>query len=242
MDAPAQYLEELRSDLALYPTWLPTDPIELGAFGTLKRGKLHVDGRLGDLGIDVIATTSETSDAPIRKSRGVRFRATSQANATSALVDASLGVTLEMERDHAWVFAARGITTVEIKNIAAVRDAVLEAQKDGRWQREWLLVTELRRVQTLNVMIARSRATRARVVAKGTVAAADVLLADDVTVQRDSDDLFTIENHAAATPLYALRKLQGFLRPGLRPIRGGGGPAQDGLELEVSPEEPFGFD
>ena len=64
MDAPARYLEELRSELGLYPTWFPGDPVELGAFGRIVRGRFVTDGRLADLGITVEPRRSVRSPTP----------------------------------------------------------------------------------------------------------------------------------------------------------------------------------
>jgi hypothetical protein len=127
MDAPAQYLEELRSALGLYPNWLPGDPLELGAFGTLVRGRFVADGRLADLGIEVVPV-HHAQPQPVKEHRGMKFRASSKTEAKAGSIDAELGVEVEAAREYAWAFAARGMTKVEIQNIHEVRRLVLEAR------------------------------------------------------------------------------------------------------------------
>jgi hypothetical protein len=232
-------MEELRRDLALYPTWFPFDAIELGAFGTLQRGRFVRAGRLRDLGI-AIEPKRARSDGNLHKSRGFRFTASSTATGQSGLVDASLGVKVHVEREHAWVFAARGISSVTIDNIAEVRREILEASRRGAWERSWLLVTEYRHVDQLNVVVARSRKAEAEVTAKGTLAAADVLLGEDVKMTLEADDVFKVLNQKDSTPLYSLAKLRGWLRPGLESTPSGDDEHE--LSVERTDDEPFGFE
>lgn len=241
MDAPVQYLEELRGDLGLYPTWLPGDPLELGAFGTLVRGRFVADGRLADLGIEVVPV-HHAQPQPVKKHRGMKFRARSHTEAKLAAVDAEFGVEVEAAREHAWAFAARGMTKIEIQNIHEVRRLVLEARKAGTWQREWLLVSELRRVDHLTVLVARSRLAKGTIRARGTIAEPfDVLLHQEASYELSTDDVFTVPGARNATPLYGLRKLRGFLDPQLRAIRGGGGSDDDDDDdaLEIANDEPL---
>jgi hypothetical protein len=231
MDAPVQYLEELRGDLGLYPTWLPGDPLELGAFGTLVRGRFVADGRLADLGIEVVPV-HHAQPQPIKKHRGMKFRASSQTEAKLAAVDAELGVEVEAAREHAWAFAARGMTKIEIQNIHEVRRLVLEARKAGDWQAGWLLVSEL------TVLVARSRLAKGKIRARGTLAEPlDILLHQEASYELATDDVFTVPGARNATPLYGLRKLRGFFDPQLRAIKGGGG--DDEVALEVANDEPL---
>lgn len=241
MDAPVQYLEELRGDLGLYPTWLPGDPMELGAFGTLVRGRFVADGRLADLGIEVVPV-HHAQPQPVKKHRGMKFRASSQTEAKLTAVDAELGVEVEAAREHAWAFAVRGMTKIEIQNIHEVRRLVLEARKAGDWQAGWLLVSELRRVDHLTVLVARSRLAKGKIRARGTIAEPlDILLHQEASYELSTDDVFTVPGARNATPLYGLRKLRGFLDPQLRGIRGGdaGGGGEDEVALEVANDEPL---
>ncbi|MEO8698491.1 MAG: hypothetical protein ABI867_00575 [Kofleriaceae bacterium] len=233
MNAPARYLKELRNELSLYPTWLPSDRIELGTYGRLEQGRFVVDGRLSDLKIEVKPKTTRTA-GNLRKSHGVKFSGSAKANADAAPVDLSLGVDIELEREHAWIFAARGIDTVEVENIAELRREILEAHKRGDWERRWLVVTEYRKVEVLDVVVARSNHAKLRATAKGVLAAADVLLGVDAALAVESGDVFSVVNQKNATPLYGLRKLRGFIEPGLESME------EETFSLCLN--EPFGID
>jgi len=242
MDAPVQYMHELRDELSLYPTWFPFDRVEVGAYGTLKRGKFYVDGMLSDLDI-AMHTDEQQTDGNLKKSQGVAFTSRSNSQATAGLIDLSVGVDVHFERAHSWAFAAKGVSTLRITNIAEVRRGVLEAQRRGDWRSNWLLVTELRKTAMLNVLVARSRNVSGRVTARGTLAAADVLLGEDAAFDFQADDVFMVEKHRNGTPLYGLRKLKGLFRPDLEPTAGG--PASDVSDesgLEIADDESFGFD
>jgi hypothetical protein len=243
MDAPVRYLEELRTELGLYPTWLPGDPIELGAFGTIVRGQFVADGRLADLGIEVEPGYS-SQEASFEKHRGMTLKAASQTSAKLGWIDAELGVNVEVAREHAWVFAAHGMTKVEIRNIHEVRRHVLEARKAGAWQRDWLLVSEVRRVDRLTVLVARSKHAKGKIRGKAMVEKPyEILLQEEASFELSTDDLFMAPCIKNATPLYGLRRLQGLLDPQLGVVRSGGdggyGDDDDLLSLEVANNEPF---
>lgn len=232
-------MEELRSELALYPTWLPGDPIELGSFGRIVGGRFVRDGRLADLGIEMV-TMHHEQPQPLKKHRGVTFRAGSQTLAKTGWIDAEFGVDIELASKHAWVFAARGVTKVEIDNILEVRRAVLEAQRAGEWKRGWLLVSELRRAAHLTVLVARSKAVRTGIKAKARLhTPEDVLLEENAVFELSTDDVFAVPGVKNTTPLYGLRKLRGLLDPELEAIRGGSHHADEILDLEPAPTEPM---
>lgn len=239
MDAPVQYLKELRGDLGLYPTWLPGDRIELGAFGTIVKGRFVANGQLADLGIDVEPNHHEQK-FPIKKHRGMTLKAASQTTAKVGWIDAELGVDVEVSRVHAWAFAARGMSTSEIRNIYEVQRLVLEARKSGHWRGDWLLVSEIRRVDQLTVLVARSERVKGKIRANAEIAEPfDVLLQAEASFEFSTDDIFTVANAKNTTPLYGLRKLKGFLDPQLRPIHSGDGDSHGTLALEIANDEPF---
>lgn len=235
------YLEELRGEVALYPTWLPIDPMELGAFGTLQRGRFVTDGRLADLGIEVVTSASEQTQ-PIKFQRGMKVGSAVSASAKAEHLDAGMGISFEATRAYAWAFVARGMSKVEIRNIHEVQREVLEAQRRGDWRREWLLVSELRCVELLNVLVARGNLVKATVRGKGTVAEPlDVLLQADAKFELSGDGFFSVQNARSVTPLYGLRKLRGRWDPQLGPISRGtrGHVDGDADALEIANNEPL---
>lgn len=238
MDAPAQYLEELHSELALYPTWFPFDPIAVGEYGRIVRGRFVRAGELAELDITAEPETLAT-DGNFTRRRGLHFAGGAKVEGSSGLVDLAAGVDLQLARDQAWAFGARGVDTVRIKNLREVGRAVLEAKRAGTWDADWLLVTELRQVAMLNVVVVRSRHSKVRLFGKGTTTLADVLLGADLSFEHASDDVFTVVNHPNSTPLYGLHQLAGFWRPGLEPIAKGGDEVD---ALERADEVSFGLD
>jgi hypothetical protein len=236
MDAPVKYMEELRSELGLYPTWLPGDPLELGSFGKIVRGQFVRDGRLADLGIEMVVAHHEQPQ-PLKKHRGMMFRTGSQTSAKADWIDAELGIDVQIASKHAWAFAARGVTKVEIDNIHEVRRDVLQAHKAGTWKREWYLISELRRAAHVTVLVARSKEVTGKVRAKARLSSAeDVLLEETASFELSTDDVFTVPGVKNATPLYGVRKLRSFLDPELGVVRGA---ADEALDLLSAPNDPM---
>ena len=237
VDAPVKYVEELRSELSLYATWFPGDPVELGAYGTIVRGRFVTSGRLADLGIELVPM-HHAQDQAIKKHRGMTLKAAAQTSANLGLIDTALGVDVEVAREHAWAFAARGVTKIEIGNIHEVCRGVLEAHRAGDWKREWLLVSELRRVEHLSVLIAQSRKLKGKIRASAKLPDPyDILLEEHASFELSTDDVFAVAGRKQTTPLYGLRKLKGFLDPELRAVSSGDG--AELLQLEVANNEPL---
>lgn len=235
MDAPERYLEELRSELSAYPTWLPTDGIELGAFGHIVEGRFVPTGRLADLEIPVERLES-TSGQPFKKQRGMKLATNSTAELGA--FDLSVNVSFEATSAYAWAFAASGVRKTEVKNIFEVNRLVVEAYKAGDWQRDWLLVTAVWSVDRLTLLVARSKQVTVQVNAKGAFAESlDVLLAETATLYYNSDDFFCVPGAKAVTPLYGLQRLQGVFSKNLRGISDGIEAAP--LALEAADDEPF---
>lgn len=222
MDAPRKYLEELRSELGFYPMWMPADRIELGSFGTFVTGAFRRGGCLADLGIDFVPKTQEAPNS-FKKHRGMHFRAVSSTVGQADVLDTSLAVTVSADSAYAWAFGATGARKAEIENILQVQTAVLEVWRTGLWRNEWLLVSEVYEVDTLNVLIAKSRNVQGRIKGKAEIPSPeDVLLAQDASYHFDASDFFLVENAKQTTPLFGLRKVQGFFGKSVGPISGGG--------------------
>jgi hypothetical protein len=131
------------------------------------------------------------------------------------------------------------MSAAEIGNILEVQRAILEANRLGDWRRQWLVVSEVRHVEHLTVLVARSRQASFRVRARGALAEPlDVLLDEDARFELSTDDVFSVQGARNATPLYGLRRLKGLLDPELRAIsRAGEGDRRD--VLAAAGDEPF---
>jgi hypothetical protein len=165
------------------------------------------------------------------------FRTGSQTSAKADWIDAELGIDVQIASKHAWAFAARGVTKVEIDNIHEVRRDVLQAHKAGTWKRDWYLISELRRAAHVTVLVARSREVIGKVRAKARLSSAeDVLLEETASFELSTDDVFTVPGVKNATPLYGVRKLRSFLDPELEVVRGG---ADEALDLLSAPNDPM---
>jgi hypothetical protein len=237
MDAPRQYSEELRSELGFYPTWLPTDPIEIGTIGTFERGVFRKAGTLAELGIDVVLKVA-ASKHDFVKQRGLEFRAVLKGDATVAAVDAALGVEFSASRSSAWAFAAAGAQLVEIENLMHVAAGVMDRRSAGVWRDEWLLVTELQRVDVLNVVVAQSKGASGRLTGKGKLSSpVDILLGEDVSYDFDGTSTYVVKNARKTSPLFGLRRVRGLLDKRLRPISSARSAGTDrDLNLEREPD------
>jgi hypothetical protein len=67
MDAPKRYITELKKKIGFYPTWIPQDPVELGAFGIPRNGIFTKEGNLASLSINFTAKAQATFREIVRR-------------------------------------------------------------------------------------------------------------------------------------------------------------------------------
>jgi hypothetical protein len=223
-------MEELRSEIGLYPTWLPGDTMVLGSVGTFVRGSFRKVASLRDFGID-FTSRLDSSTTSFKMQRGMTFQAESRTTADIGVVGASITVAVGARSAYSWAFGASGVRKEEIEDVLQVQSAILAAVNIGTWKPAWLVISEVYHVDTLNIIVATSQDVRGNIDVKGKLATpGDVLLSHDTTYQLAAADFFVVANAKHTTPLFGLRQLQGLFSKGLVPISGGG--ENDELTLE----------
>lgn len=217
MDAAKEFLHEVRDALGAYPMWQPSDPIELGDYGTFFRGVFRKKANLTKLGL-VVTPREQKDRAILKQHRGISFNASADLDARTSLIDASLGVNLSIEREYAWAFGARESRIIEFEDMLDVESAIRDINNTGAWDGDWLVVTEVRRVKDLRVVVAKSKGVSGRMSGEGKIPQADdILVAADAKIEFAADGVYML-SAPEATPLFRLCKLKGIFRKDLTPI------------------------
>lgn len=214
-------MEELRSELGYYPTWLPTDPVEVGDIGVFSRGVFRKAARLAALGIDFETRTAPTKNN-FKKSRGIQFVLGSEFRAESSVVDVTTRIRVGSKKAYNWAFGALGCRLVEFDDHLQVEAAILERARAGVWKKEWLVVSEVQLVDRLNLLVATTKDMEGYIVAKGTISSpGDALLAEEIACHFDANDTFVVQNARNTRPLFGLRALRGLYKNKIVPVHGG---------------------
>jgi len=215
------YTRTLFSELGYRATWLPGAAVALGQVGVLDAGSLTHETSLPALGIEMPVTeqglpegsldvTSNEGVSVLFKAAGAideRFRAVGTAEA---------GALVQFSRENAVVVELKGVRShrfVELRAVkAALLDAVVAADDQARWERDWMVVTEVVVAETATVLVSSSSSARVELRATGSVTPqglADAELRSIPAYRHDVGTLVVAER--GLTPLYkALRVRRNF--------------------------------
>ncbi|QAA80333.1 hypothetical protein EI546_00645 [Aequorivita sp. H23M31] len=216
MRTEKSYTRELKQQFGYLATWLPGTPLKLGDIGTLNRNTFTKIANLSDLDIqfDIEADTTKSN---IEHSTHGAVSITNKASGTiappgSVLGDTDAGITVEFSKENAILFKANGTLSPSIKNQIKLGQDILDLYKNGKWAKDWVVVTELVEADSASILISSSSQSKIELKAKGGITAAKMDIADiDLGLNiAFSKDLSTqIIAESALTPLFRAKAVKG---------------------------------
>lgn len=215
MNGPAeQYTKELSRKFGYRATWLPGSPLSLGDIGTLDGAIFNRRGNLRDKNINFEIVNDATGDDLEYMSSGGVDISTKLAGKTapegSALGTIDAGVIVNFSKEKAIFFKALNTKNSFIKDITKVGDDVVNLFKNGHWEKEYVVITELITAESATILISNSNNGKVELKANANIAATKIDIAD---AEFDWDTKFSrgmetkIISQAGNTPLF---KLQGI--------------------------------
>lgn len=161
-----------------YATWLPTDRIALGLYGTVDGGFFQPFGSIDQLGIDfdVAANTNDsagTSPMKFTSSEGVsfQFKAAGETKAElSSIATAKAGISIEFSRQGAFVLEAKRMRERRMNITPNLSLQILDAFKEGRWAKNYAIVWSVLEASYADILIAESAGAGIELEANGDVA------------------------------------------------------------------------
>jgi hypothetical protein len=160
-----QYTEELRNKFGYLATWIPNTQLRLGDIGILKRDRFEYYSNLNELGIPFsIRNSNEASDFEY-SSKGsveINFKAAGNAPALGqVLTTDDAGISVIFNRENAIMFIGHNCRTDYIENLEKLGSAILDRYKGGKWNKDYVIITELVNAGTTTIIISNSTNARA---------------------------------------------------------------------------------
>jgi hypothetical protein len=201
------YQEQMHNNVGFFATWLPASILELGDFGVP-----HADIREG---------TPENMSYSASAQRALA--ASLGASATVPVAKAELSI--RFSQQGGYVFEAAGIRHVEIADRMNLAKNLLDAYKQGRWQKEWLIVDAVYRAASATVIVSEDSSSEIVLRASGDVPLGPLPLADPklgLSVSTSSGKVVHIVAQSDLTPLYSCLRVRDpiFGIPAVSPVRG----------------------
>lgn len=214
MKTSKKYTRELKEQFNYLATWLPGTPIELGDIGILKNFQFTKISNLIELGIAFEIVTDETKSDIEHSSSGAVSITTKASGAVaphgSTLGDLDAGITVEFSKENAILFKANGTTSPCIKNQIALGKTIIELYKQGKWDKDWSVITEKVDSESATILISSSSASKVELKAKGKIESAKLDIADaglgfELTFSKDLSTKIIAED--SITPLFKACKV-----------------------------------
>ena len=231
MGSPVKlYQREMHDNLGFFANWFPGDPIAVGDAGRLERGRFRREASLKELNIAYRRGRSEDpQEVQFTSTRGVAMHAGAGVAAQPAV---TAKVTLEFSCAGAFVFHASGLRVERLENRSALADALLEAYRDKRWDKDWLLIEALHVAERATVVVSQDSSAGIELVADAAGIASIASLADprvNLRIASMRGKVFHVVAASGLKPLYACLRVKAPLigAPSVRPVRGSSGAPAD---------------
>jgi len=209
MKTSRKYTRELKRQFGYFATWLPGTPLKLGDIGVIKKNTFRRLANISDLRIpfEIIADTTPV-DIEYNSEKGVSVTIKAAGNLPlqgSSLRAEDAGITVEFSKKNAILFKANGVTNPSIKNQVEVGEKILSLYKKGKWNKDWVVITELAHAKSGTVLISSSSKGEVELKANAEVQGADIDIANsdlNLEIIFHKDVSTRIVAQEALTPLF----------------------------------------
>lgn len=195
-------------------TWLPNAHLELGDVIVIKRHRVRKVSDLKSLKVEFEIEEDPTpGDLELISSNDVNvtFKPEGSIVDGSSLLEAHAGFIVTFEGKRGFTFRANGTRENSIKDTIALREPILNLYKQGKWDKNFVIVTSLVEAESGTVIIAIEREAKIELKANGEVDLEKINLAD---LKAELQATFSRGIHTkiiadeGSTPLY---KVQGII-------------------------------
>jgi hypothetical protein len=215
------FANDIYSELGYRATWLPGTKVRLGDVGRIENGVLKVETTLSSLATpfetDTDAVPEGSLDYQSKSGVSVVLKAAGSLDGRfKALTSADAGALVEFSNDKAILMQLKNVTSQRIANQANLRrallSAVVAADDQKRWQRDWVVVTDVVNAGSATIVISGGSSSRLELKASASVAPASLADATARLTTVIADQVSTkIVAESGLTPLYrALRVKRNF--------------------------------
>jgi len=230
MRTSKNYSNELYQQFRYLATWLPGTPLALGDIGVLKNNEFTKISNLSNEGIKFDELKDETKSDIDYSSKGAVSITTKASGVlapqSSVLGEVDAGITVEFSKENAILFKANETLSPSIKDQITLGKEILKRFKDGKWDKDWAVITELVVAKSGTILISSSSSGKIELKAKGKVEAAKLDIADaglGFELSFSKDLATKIIAQESITPLFKASKIKGrLLQPrvfGMKKVR-----------------------
>jgi len=199
-------------------SWDPGKPLKIGFVGrldksgvfsiftSLEKESIPVETQVDDTTTDMDYTSNESVSITAKLSGTIPA-------AGSALTNADAGFTFEFKSEASVVFQSQGNQTNQLTNLAEIKKLILAKYRDGNWDKDWLVVTELVKAKAATIIISNSTNGTLELKANANVGTTNLKLTDlslGLSVAKERGSTLKYIAQEGLTPLY---RVMGIKKP-----------------------------
>lgn len=178
-----QYTDEMYRKFGYYATWEPNKDLALGDVGILRKNEFtrlfHISRRFPSITFTELPDNTPGDLEYISKGS---VTITTKLGGTipqagSVLTEADAGITVEFSKENAVVFKANETYTPSIDDTIALGEEIIELFKQGKWEKDWVVVTELVKATSATVLISNKNNGKIELKANAEIDAVDFNIA-----------------------------------------------------------------
>jgi len=177
-----QYTDEMKENFGYYAAWNPGVPLQLGDIGTLDGNVFTRIGSLSDQNISFEKRPDPTKINLEYNSHGNVTLTTKLEGAIapvgSILKDTDAGIVVEFGKENSTLFKANNTTSPSIKDQIKLGDEVLKLYRDGKWDKHWMVITELVEAESATIIISNNSNAKIELKANANISASAIDIAD----------------------------------------------------------------
>ena len=226
MKGPArQYTREMYRKFRYFATWEPTKHLSLGDIGEMQKNEFIRISNLANFNIPFATCTDPTPGNLEYHSQGGVSITTKLAGTFppqgSILNQADAGLSVEFAKEKAVMFKANNTRNTSIDDVISLGQTLMQLFKQGKWQRNWVVITELIDARAATILISNNRGSKLELKANANLSAPGIDIADAAfqfspVVSRGMAT--TVVAQTGITPLF---KVMGIKRKGILGARWG---------------------
>jgi hypothetical protein len=218
MQTVNQYTNEIFKQFGYLATWLPSIPLKIGDIGIIKGNVFTRVSNLEDKGILFDVINDDTKSDLEYSSKGAVSITTKLsgtiAPTNSGLTELDAGIIVEFSKENAILFKANGTLTIIIKDQIRLGENILQLFKDGEWNKDWAVITELVNAETASILISSSKDGKVELKVKANIEAKALDIANselnfDLSFSKDVSTKIIAQERL--TPLFRTSKVKSRL-------------------------------
>ncbi|WP_103070543.1 hypothetical protein [Aquimarina sediminis] len=184
MKTSRKYTRELYRQFKYLATWLPGTPLALGDIGLMRGREFTKIGNLSDdkFKVDFDIEYDKTPSSISHSSKGA-VTLTAKLSGTvspsySTLTDLDAGFNVSFSKENAILFKANGTYNHSIKDQIKLGDTILDLYKNGKWDKDYVIITELVVADSSTILISSEKNGAIDIRANGNIGTSALDIAD----------------------------------------------------------------